>query len=152
MAGSSVSFSGMLGGRSLAIANLFNAGYMLPNGIRPPLLFVVLFKRTALCSLCIFLEALTVGRIEWKVYFCVEWHQRCEIMTYVRQGRGAYAIMKVYFGLEANRQLIGAKMKGCQVRDWIVGESDMRISRIVYITLNCRYDCLWGNQWWHLPC
>ena len=33
-----------------------------------------------------------------------------------------------------NRLLIEAKMKGCQVRDWIVGERDMSFSRILYIT------------------
>ena len=29
---------------------------------------------------------------------------------------------------------IEAKMKGCQVRDWVVGERDMSFSRIVYMT------------------
>ena len=33
-----------------------------------------------------------------------------------------------------NRPLIEAKMKGCQVRDWIVGERDMSFSRILYMT------------------
>ena len=33
-----------------------------------------------------------------------------------------------------NRPLIEAKMKGCQVRDWIVGERDMLLSRILYMT------------------
>ena len=31
-----------------------------------------------------------------------------------------------------NRRLIGAEMEGCQVRDWIVGETDMSFSRILY--------------------
>ena len=33
-----------------------------------------------------------------------------------------------------NRPLFEAKMKGCQVRDWIVGERDMSFSQIVYMT------------------
>ena len=33
-----------------------------------------------------------------------------------------------------NQQPIEAKMKGCQVRDWIVGERDMSFSRILYMT------------------
>ena len=33
---------------------------------------------------------------------------------------------------EGIRQLRGAEMKGCQVRDWIVGEKELRISRISY--------------------
>ena len=33
-----------------------------------------------------------------------------------------------------NRPLIEAKMKGCQVRDWIVGERNMSFSRILYMT------------------
>ena len=33
-----------------------------------------------------------------------------------------------------NRPLIEAKMKGCQVRDWIVGERHMSFSRILYMT------------------
>ena len=38
-----------------------------------------------------------------------------------------------------NRPLIEAKMKGCQVRDWIVGEIDMSFSPIFI------YDmCRWG--------
>jgi len=32
-----------------------------------------------------------------------------------------------------NRPLIEAKMKGCQVREWIVGEKDMSFSRILYM-------------------
>jgi len=32
-----------------------------------------------------------------------------------------------------NRPLTEAKMKGCQVREWIVGERDMPYSRILYI-------------------
>ena len=32
-----------------------------------------------------------------------------------------------------NRPLIEAKVKGCQVREWIVGERDMSFSRIVYM-------------------
>ena len=35
-----------------------------------------------------------------------------------------------------NRPLIviEAKMNGCQVRDWIIGERDMSFSRILYTT------------------
>ena len=33
-----------------------------------------------------------------------------------------------------NRPLIEAKMKGCQVREWIVGERDMSFSRILDMT------------------
>ena len=33
-----------------------------------------------------------------------------------------------------NRRLLEATMKGCQVRDLIVGERDMQFSRIVYMT------------------
>ena len=33
-----------------------------------------------------------------------------------------------------NRPLIEGKMKGCQVRDWIVGERDKSSSRILYMT------------------
>ena len=33
-----------------------------------------------------------------------------------------------------NRPLIEAKMKGCQVREWIVGERYMSFSRILYMT------------------
>ena len=33
-----------------------------------------------------------------------------------------------------NRLLIGAEIEGCQVRDWIVGESDVSFSRILYMT------------------
>ena len=33
-----------------------------------------------------------------------------------------------------NRRLIEANMKGCHVRDWIVGERDMLFSRILYMT------------------
>ena len=33
-----------------------------------------------------------------------------------------------------NRPLIEAKMKGCQVREWIAGERDMSFSRILYLT------------------
>ena len=33
-----------------------------------------------------------------------------------------------------NRPLIEANMKGCQVRGWIVGEIDMSLSRILYMT------------------
>ena len=33
-----------------------------------------------------------------------------------------------------NRSLIEAQRKGCEVRDWIVGERDMSFSRILYIT------------------
>ena len=33
-----------------------------------------------------------------------------------------------------NRPLIEAKMKGCHVRDWIVGEKDMSLSQILYMT------------------
>ena len=32
-----------------------------------------------------------------------------------------------------NRRLIEAKMKGCQVRDWIIGERDMSFSLILYM-------------------
>ena len=32
-----------------------------------------------------------------------------------------------------NRPLIEAKMKGCQVREWIVGEKHMSFSRILYM-------------------
>ena len=32
-----------------------------------------------------------------------------------------------------NRPLIEAKMKGCQVRDWIVGERDMSYLRMLYM-------------------
>ena len=32
-----------------------------------------------------------------------------------------------------NRPLIEAKMKGCQVREWIVGENHMSFSRILYM-------------------
>ena len=32
-----------------------------------------------------------------------------------------------------NRRVIGAEMEGCQVRDWIVGESAMSFSRILYM-------------------
>ena len=32
----------------------------------------------------------------------------------------------------SNRRLIDTQMKGCQVRDWIVGERDMSLSRILY--------------------
>ena len=32
-----------------------------------------------------------------------------------------------------NRQLIGAEMEGCQVREWIAGERDMSFSRILYM-------------------
>ena len=48
--------------------------------------------------------------------------------------------IQVSFGLEVtrvnigNRPLIEAKIKGCQVRDWIVGERDMSFSRITYMT------------------
>ena len=38
-----------------------------------------------------------------------------------------------------NRRLIGAEMKGCQVRDWIVGERDMSFSRILYIIILASY-------------
>jgi len=38
-----------------------------------------------------------------------------------------------------NRRLIVAKIKGRQVRDWIVGERDMSFSRIVYTT--CENGC-----------
>ena len=33
-----------------------------------------------------------------------------------------------------NRPLFKAKIKGCQVREWIVGERDMSCSRILYMT------------------
>ena len=33
-----------------------------------------------------------------------------------------------------NRRLIEGKMKGYQVRDWIVGERDVSFSPIVYMT------------------
>ena len=33
-----------------------------------------------------------------------------------------------------NHRLIGADKDGCQIRYWIVGEKDMRLSRIVYTT------------------
>jgi len=33
-----------------------------------------------------------------------------------------------------NRQVIGAEMEGRQVRDWIVGERDRSISRVLYMT------------------
>ena len=33
-----------------------------------------------------------------------------------------------------NRPLIEAKMKGCHVRDWIVGKRDVSFSRILYMT------------------
>ena len=33
-----------------------------------------------------------------------------------------------------NRPVIGTTMKGCQVRDWIVGERDLSISKSVYMT------------------
>ena len=33
-----------------------------------------------------------------------------------------------------NQPLIEAKMKRCQIRDWIVGEADMSFSRILYMT------------------
>ena len=32
-----------------------------------------------------------------------------------------------------NRPLFEAKMKGCQVREWIVGERDTSFSRILYM-------------------
>ena len=32
-----------------------------------------------------------------------------------------------------NRSLIETKMKGCQVREWIVGERDTSFSRILYV-------------------
>ena len=32
-----------------------------------------------------------------------------------------------------NRQLIGAEMEGCQVRDLIVGERDMPCSQMLYM-------------------
>ena len=32
------------------------------------------------------------------------------------------------------RPLIEANMKGCQVRDWIVGERDVSFSQILYMT------------------
>ena len=35
--------------------------------------------------------------------------------------------------INGNRPLIEAKMKGCQVRDWIVGEIDRSFSRILYM-------------------
>ena len=36
-----------------------------------------------------------------------------------------------------NRQLIEAQMKGCQVREWIVGERDTSFSRILYMKIIC---------------
>ena len=33
-----------------------------------------------------------------------------------------------------NRPLIEAKIKGCQVGEWIVGERDTSFSRILYMT------------------
>ena len=32
-----------------------------------------------------------------------------------------------------NQRVIEANMKGCQVRDWIVGKRDMSFSRMLYI-------------------
>ena len=70
-----------------------------------------------------------------------------------------------------NRPLIEAKMKGCQVREWIVGEKHMSFSRMLYmicvngnlkfsITLiekpggksKKRYNGrLWKINWWYIP-
>ena len=38
-----------------------------------------------------------------------------------------------------NRPLIEVKMKGCQVREWIVGERDMSFSRMLCICVNGGY-------------
>ena len=47
-----------------------------------------------------------------------------------------------------NRPVIAAKMKGCQVRDCIVGERDMSLSRILYMT--CRWRLIdVGNVQYH---
>ena len=39
-------------------------------------------KRTALCTFCKFMEALNVGLVEWKWYFCVTWYHSCKIMIF----------------------------------------------------------------------
>ena len=36
--------------------------------------------------------------------------------------------------IQANKCLTLAKIKGCRVRDWIVGKRGIRISRILYST------------------
>ena len=53
--------------------------------------YTITHKRTALCTFCKFLEALDVGQVEWKWYFCVAWYHSCEVMKFVRQWKGAYA-------------------------------------------------------------
>ena len=73
-----------------------------------------------------------------------------------------------------NRPLIEAKMKGCQVREWIVGEKHMSFSRILYMVCvnggylvseifnnidrkpggksKNRYNGrLWKINWWYVP-
>ena len=49
-------------------------------------------------------------------------------MILVRMHTGVIRPRGVNIG---NRRLIEATIKGCQVRDWIVGETDMSFSRIL---------------------
>ena len=37
-----------------------------------------------------------------------------------------------------NRPVIEAKMKGCQVRDWIVGERDVIFTNFIHDMCRCR--------------
>ena len=42
-----------------------------------------------------------------------------------------------------NRPLIEANMKGCQVREWIVGEKHMSFSRILYMMWEIKETLQW---------
>ena len=68
------------------------------------------------------------------IKMCAAWHQSCKIMTFVRPGAWHTGVVRPRGVKMGNRRLVGTEMKGCYVRDWIVEERDMRISRILYIT------------------
>ena len=53
--------------------------------------------------------------------------------------RGASIILRPRDVKMGNCRLIRAEMKGCKVRYWIVGETDMRMSRILCTT------CMYGG-------
>ena len=71
-----------------------------------------------------FTEALNVGLVEWKIYFCIAWYYSCEIMIFFQTVTRCISMRPRRVNID-NRRLVEAKLKGCQVRYWIVGERNM---------------------------